>query len=145
MSRILSADKEIEVRFNEVDAYNIVWNGSYPGYFEVGRQEFGNKYGLSIDNLLLEGIYAPLTKMEINYRKPLRYNDRIRIRTTFIDSRQALLIFTYEISNVRSGELACTGRTEQAILNRQWRLSYFLPPFLQKWKDEWLTSLQPKS
>ncbi len=46
MSRILSASKELEIRFSEVDSMNIVWHGSYPLYFEDAREAFGKKYGL---------------------------------------------------------------------------------------------------
>jgi acyl-CoA thioester hydrolase len=135
----LSADWETLVRFNEVDLYNIVWNGSYPGYFEAGRQEFGNRFQLSIDALLAEGIHIPLTKMEINYKRPLRFNDKIRIRTTFVDSPLAVMLFSYEIVHIGTGETVCTGRSEQVFLNKGWQLCYVLPPLIRRWKQTWLS------
>ena len=42
----LTAEKEIEVRFSEVDSMGIVWHGSYSLYFEEAREEFGRKYDL---------------------------------------------------------------------------------------------------
>ena len=41
----LCAEKQIEVRFSEVDIMNVVWHGSYPLYFEDAREAFGKKYG----------------------------------------------------------------------------------------------------
>jgi acyl-CoA thioester hydrolase len=142
MLQTLSAEWETQVRFNEVDLYNIVWNGAYPGYFEAGRQEFGNKFQLSIDSLLAEGIHIPLTKMEIDYKQPLRFNDKIRVITTFVNSPLALMIFTYKIIHIGTGGLACTGRSEQVFLNKQWQMCYTLPSPMRCWKQKWLSEQQ---
>ena len=48
----LTASKEFDVRFSEVDAMNVVWHGAYPLYFEDAREAFGARYGLE---LLLSG------------------------------------------------------------------------------------------
>ena len=42
----LQAEKEIEIRFSEVDSMNIVWHGSYVLYLEDAREAFGKKYNL---------------------------------------------------------------------------------------------------
>ena len=39
----LTASKEFDVRFSEVDAMNVVWHGAYPLYFEDAREAFGTR------------------------------------------------------------------------------------------------------
>ena len=40
----LTASKDIEVRFSEVDMMKVVWHGAYPLYLEDAREAFGEKY-----------------------------------------------------------------------------------------------------
>ena len=56
----LTAEKDFEVRFSEVDSMNIVWHGSYPLYFEDAREAFGAKYGLGYMTIFSNGYFAPL-------------------------------------------------------------------------------------
>ena len=35
---LLTAEKQFEVRFSEVDMMNVVWHGSYPLYLEDARE-----------------------------------------------------------------------------------------------------------
>ena len=43
----MTSTKEVLVRFNEVDSMSIVWHGNYVKYLEDGREDFGQKFGLS--------------------------------------------------------------------------------------------------
>ena len=53
----LSASKDIEIRFSEVDSMNFVWHGSYSLYFEDAREAFGAKYGLGYLFIFNNGFY----------------------------------------------------------------------------------------
>ena len=44
--KTLRAEKEINVRFSEVDSMGIVWHGNYATYFEDAREVFGRLYHL---------------------------------------------------------------------------------------------------
>ena len=46
----LVTEKELEIRFSEVDIMKVVWHGSYPLYLEDAREAFGAQYGLSYQN-----------------------------------------------------------------------------------------------
>ena len=76
----LKASKEFKIRFSEVDSMNFVWHGSYPLYFEDAREAFGAKYGLGYMTIFDAGCYAPLVELNFQYKKPLRYQMRPRVR-----------------------------------------------------------------
>ena len=40
----LVTEKELEIRFSEVDIMKVVWHGSYPLYLEDAREAFGAQY-----------------------------------------------------------------------------------------------------
>ena len=75
----------IRVRFSEVDSMGIVWHGQYIRYFEDGREDFGNKFGISYLDFYEKGILVPIVKIDLNYKKPLIYGDTALVETRFVD------------------------------------------------------------
>jgi acyl-CoA thioester hydrolase len=136
----LTVEKDIEVRFNEVDIYNIVWHGNYAIYLESARQAFANKYGLGHKEMLDQGYYIPLTRLTINYKKPLVYNDIITVVIKYKDCLQTKILFDYEIYRKKDHTLMSTAESEQVIVGLDWNLKLFPPPYFQEWKDRWLTT-----
>lgn len=128
----------MEVRFNEVDSYEIVWHGNYAIYFEEGRATFGRNFNIDYADFTAQDIFVPITKMEIEYLRPLVYGQKILVETTFEDSRAAKVIFNYRIVDADNKKLLCRGRTEQAMLNGDRELYYTTPPFFKNWKEKWL-------
>ncbi|MBR0073894.1 MAG: acyl-CoA thioesterase [Bacteroidales bacterium] len=133
--KILQAEKEIEIRFSEVDSMNIVWHGSYVLYLEDAREAFGKKYHLEYLYMYEKGFYAPLVDMQLHYKTPLRYRDRAKIVIKFRNTAAAKLIFDYEIYNLTTGELALTATTTQVFLDTDYQLLWSVPEFISQWKQ----------
>jgi acyl-CoA thioester hydrolase len=136
--KTLSATKAMDVRFNEVDSYDIVWHGNYAIYFEEGRTYFGKQFNIDYSDFMAQDIFVPITKMEVEYLRPLVYGQRIEVETTYEDSKAAKVIFNYKIKDAQSQKLLCRGRTEQAMLNDKRELYFTIPPFFKTWKEKWL-------
>jgi len=130
----LTASKEIEVRFSEVDSMKIVWHGSYAFYFEDAREAFGKKYGLAYNYIFDNGYYAPLVDLRFCYKKPLTYGRKARIDITFRNTEAAKIIFDYAIYDLEDGALAATGYSIQVFLDKQYQLVWTNPPFFEEWK-----------
>ena len=133
-ANILVAEKIIDVRFNEVDAVGIAWHGSYAIYFEEARAAFGAKYGLEYSRIYDSGYYAPITEIHFNFKRFLKYLDRIRVVITYRPCEAARLIFDYEIFNCATNELIATGNSVQVFLNREFQLVFTSPDFYKEWK-----------
>ena len=131
---VLQAEKDIDIRFSEVDAMQIVWHGSYALYFEDAREEFGRKYKLEYMRMYEFGFYAPLVELKFNYKRPLKYRDKVRIKITFRNTSAAKLIFDYEIYDRTTNELCATGHTVQVFLDTDYNLMWTTPPFINEWK-----------
>jgi len=130
----LRAEKEVEIRFNEVDSMNIVWHGSYVLYFEDAREAFGKKYGLGYLDIFGNGYYAPLVDMRFNFKKPLVYGQKARIEIVYRNTPAAKIIFDYEIYDSVDNSLIATGYSVQVFLDKQYRLVWTNPPFYEEWK-----------
>ena len=133
----LTATKDFEVRFSEVDSMNIVWHGSYPLYFEDAREEFGRKYGLGYMTIFGNGYFAPLVELSFKYKRPLAYEMQPAVRITYIPTESAKIVFEYEIYDRADSGIIATGRSVQVFMDKDYQLVWETPAFYQQWKEKW--------
>ena len=77
MEKKLIVKTEILVRFNEADPLGIVWHGHYIRYFEDGREDFGNRYGIGYLDFYKNGFVIPIVNVECSFKKSLLVSARI--------------------------------------------------------------------
>ena len=131
----ISHTSEIRIRFAETDPLGIVWHGNYIQYFEDGREAFGRHHGISYLDHKAHGYTTPIVKSVCEHKLPLSYGDIATIKTIFVDSPAAKMIFRYEIYNPKN-KLVCTGETIQVFVANQGGLSLTFPDFFLKWKQK---------
>ncbi len=134
----LSESIEIAVRFSEVDSLRIVWHGHYVKYLEEAREAFGRRYGLGYCDVEKAGFATPIVKIDIDYKRQLRYSDTALVEAVYVDSAAAKLIFDYVIRLKSTGEMIATARTVQVFLFLDSReLSLNIPDFVLEWKKKY--------
>ncbi len=124
------------VRFEEVDSMGVVWHGCYPSYFEEGRVALGRRYGISYSDFIREQIPVPVRQMQIDYHRPLRFDEEFEVRTTLHWSEAARINFEYEIYTAQD-QLVCTGCTVQLMLDRNFNVLLSPPPFFAAFLTRW--------
>ncbi|WP_298738248.1 acyl-CoA thioesterase [uncultured Chitinophaga sp.] len=133
----LTERANILVKFNEADPLGIVWHGHYVRYFEDGREAFGEKYGLRYLDIFKEGYTVPIVKVECNYKRSLRYGDRVIVETKYTDTPAAKIRFEYTLYNAATGELVADGYSLQVFLDTETStLQLTIPPFFRSWKEQ---------
>ena len=133
----LSATKEIEIRFSEVDSMNVVWHGSYALYFEDAREAFGAKYGLGYGDYISNEHYAPIVELTFHYKKSIRYGMHPVIEITYVPTAAAKIVFDYEMRDSEDGTILATGHSVQVFMDMDYRLVYDNPDFYLAWKKKW--------
>lgn len=131
----ISFTSQIRVRFVETDPMGIVWHGNYIQYFEDGREAFGRHHGISYLDQKENGFTSPIVKSSSEHKHPLRFGEVATIKTIFIDSPAAKMVFKYEIYNEKN-QIVCTGKTTQVFLGKDDNLFLHLPPFFEAWKKK---------
>ena len=131
----ISYTSKIRVRFVETDPLGIVWHGNYIQYFEDGREAFGRHHGISYLDQKQHNFSTPIVKSMSEHKLPLRYGDIATVKTIFVDSPAAKMIFRYEIYNPEGG-LVCSGETIQVFVTLDGQLSYTIPEFFIEWKQK---------
>ena len=133
MKKEISFTSDVRVRFTECDPLGIVWHGNYIQYFEDGREAFGRHHGISYLDQKNYNFSTPIVKSSCEHKLPLRYGDVAKIKTTYVDSAAAKMVFKYEILNPE-GRVVCTGETIQVFVALFGELSLGIPQFFKDWK-----------
>ena len=136
MSRELVVEKELEIRFSEVDMMGVVWHGNYPLYLEDAREAFGEEFGLSYALYIRENVFVPIVKMDVDYKRPVRFGMRPVIRIEYVPTDAAKVIFDYKLYDKESGDVFLTARTVQVFMDRDYKLMWFSPDFYTQWKRQ---------
>jgi acyl-CoA thioester hydrolase len=137
MQNEMSERTEILVRFNEADPLGIVWHGHYIRYFEDGREAFGNKYGIGYLDFYAQGFIVPVVHINCEYKRSLRYGERVIVETTYLPCDAAKLKFSYRLFNKNTNQLVASGSSMQVFLEKeQSTLQLVNPPFFEEWKKK---------
>ncbi|MFT3946252.1 MAG: acyl-CoA thioesterase [Agriterribacter sp.] len=135
MQKTLSGRVEINVRFNEADPLGIVWHGHYIRYFEDGREAFGNEHGIGYLDFYKKGFIIPIVSIQCDYKRSLKYGERVVVETTFLPCEAAKLKFEYRLFNAVTNQVVATGSSVQVFLDKEKSMLQLTnPPFFEEWK-----------
>jgi acyl-CoA thioester hydrolase len=91
---------EFLVRDYECDAQGVVNNANYQHYLEHARHEFLISKGVSFIKLHEDGIDLIVTKVEIDYKYPLKSRDRFVVKLNIKREGNARLLFNQDIYRI---------------------------------------------
>lgn len=114
--KMRKTETKIRVRYGETDQMGVVYYGNYAQYLEQGRTEWLRELGFSYKWMEENNIQLPVTKLEINYRLPARYDDVITVITKLQKTPTAKIEFDYEIFNEKN-ELLVTASTTLVFID----------------------------
>ena len=88
---------EMMVRDYECDLQGIVNNAVYQNYLEHARHEFLQSVGIDFAQLCADGIDAVVTRIEIDYKLPLRPRDEFIIKVGMHKKGRVRFVFDQTI------------------------------------------------
>ncbi len=127
-----SGEITIRVRYAETDRMGLLHHANYLIYFEQGRTELLRSHGLSYKDLEDKGYLLVLTKMEIKYRWPARYDDVLTLKTIVTRTTSVRIDHRYEV--YCDGRLLAEAASTLACVDRTGR-PQALPDFLRDGKE----------
>ncbi len=93
----MTGEITIRVRYAETDRMGLLHHANYLVYFEQARTELLRSLGHTYKNLEDGGHLLVLTKFEVRYRSPARYDDLLTIRTTVQRTTAVRIDHRYEV------------------------------------------------
>jgi acyl-CoA thioester hydrolase len=117
----------IRVRYAETDRMGLLHHANYLVYFEQARTELLRSQGFSYKDLEDQGYLLVLTRVQVRYKSPARYDDLLTVRTTVVRTTAVKIEHRYEV--FRDGLLLAEGETTLGCVDRDGRVQR-LPPAL---------------
>src|SRR4051794_1001724 len=111
----------IRVRYPEVDAMGFVHHSRFLQYFELGRVELLRSRGVCYADLERQGVFFVVTKAQIQYKAPARYDEELQLTTKLVRTTHVRYDHAYELrrGDVLLAEgtttIACVDPTGQVI------------------------------
>ena len=107
------------VPFYETDAMGIVHHANFVNYLELARVVFMDEHDRPYRDYMAAGLHFATTHLEIDYRRPLRFDDRVEISTWIVELRGASLRMAYVLRC--HGEVVASAATEHALVDESGR------------------------
>jgi acyl-CoA thioester hydrolase len=98
----------------------LLHHANYLVYFEQARTELLRGRGLTYRELEDQGYLLVLTRVEVRYRSPARYDDLLTVRTTVARTTAVRIDHRYEV--FRDGVLIAEASSTLACVDREGRL-----------------------
>lgn len=117
---IQSVETQIRVRYAETDRMGLLHHANYLVYFEQGRTELLRARGITYKDLEDRGFLLVLSRAEVRYRSPARYDDLLLLRTTVTRTTAVRIEHRYEL--LRDSVLIAEGETTLASVDRAGRI-----------------------
>ncbi|WP_285766871.1 thioesterase family protein [Peribacillus sp. SI8-4] len=126
------AESDIEVRYAETDQMGVVYHANYLIWMELGRTKLITDLGFRYADMEADGILSPVMDIQASYKIPVRYGDKVKVKT-WIDMYDGLrVIYGYEILNDK-GEVAATGHSSHVCVKKD----SFRPISIKRMFPDW--------
>ncbi len=107
----------IRVRYVECDPMGYLHHSNYLPFFEMGRTELLRQLGVTYRDLEDRGFIFVVTRITVNFKRPIRYDDEIQLVTRIGRQTRARIDHSYEIFNQQSKLLMTTAESTIACVN----------------------------
>lgn len=89
----------VKVRYAETDQMGVVHHGNYAQYLEIARLDWLQQLGISYKTMEEEGIMLPVYELILRFKKPAKFDDLLKIKTSLAEKPGVRIKFLYEIFN----------------------------------------------
>jgi len=109
-------DARVRVRYAETDQMGVVYHANFLVWFEVGRVELMRALGVEYKKMEQEDdCHIMVADAHCRYHHPARYDEELRIRTRIAESKNRVVVFSYEVIRDSDGTVLANGETTHVI------------------------------
>jgi acyl-CoA thioester hydrolase len=87
----------VRVRYCECDPMGVAHHASYVPWLEMGRTELLREVGVTYAQMERSGAFLVVTKLELKYRRPIRYDDVLEVRVRVVGGSRIKIRHEYEV------------------------------------------------
>ncbi|MFT5123665.1 MAG: acyl-CoA thioester hydrolase [Kiritimatiellia bacterium] len=112
---------DFKVRDYECDLQGVVNNANYQHYLEHARHEFLLERGIDFAALTAQGIHLVVTRIEMDYKRPLVSGDVFQVRLNIHRPSKVRFQFQQDIFRMPDETLILQGLVTGTALNQRGR------------------------
>ena len=120
-------DYQHRVRYRECDPMGVVYHTHYIDYFEAARTEGLRELGIAYRDVEERGIIMPVVKLDVQYKRPARYDDLLTIETRFETMPSVRVPIDYIVRRAESDEVLVTGHVTLCFMDAERRRPTRIP------------------
>ena len=105
-----------EVMFFDTDCGGVVHNLAYLRMIETCRTRLAARLGMDLPTMLETRVYPVVTRTEIDYKRPAKLGDWLRIRGLLAEVARARFWCEFEMTREADGVLLVTARQSLALV-----------------------------
>jgi len=118
-----SGSTRVRVRYCECDSMGVAHHAAYVPWLEIGRTELLRSSGISYRELEAQGVFLVIVRLEAKYRRPVKYDDVVEVRTRVSKTSVVKIEHEYDVVVVErdgaaSETVAATAATTLACVDR---------------------------
>ena len=114
----MSYTAECRVNFYDTDAMAVVHHANYIRWFEIGRVNYLREIGITLNDMMADGIVFPITDVSAKYLSPGYYDDELLIETTAVELTKVKMSFDYRVLRKGTDEVLVTGHTQNVYTDK---------------------------
>jgi YbgC/YbaW family acyl-CoA thioester hydrolase len=107
---------DIRVMYFDTDAGGVVHNIVYLRFIETARTFLAIQMGMSFEEIAKSNIHPVVTRTEIDYKRPARLGDLVRVHGLISEWTRARFWVDFEITRPSDGELLVLCRQALALV-----------------------------
>jgi len=113
----LSIKTALRVHFYNTDEMGVVHHSNYIRWFETGRVEYLRSIGITLTEMMSDGILFPITEVRAKYLHAAKFDDDLELETTAVELSKVKMEFKYKIRRVSDGLLLVKGYSQNVFTN----------------------------
>lgn len=110
---------EVRIYYEDTDCGGVVYYANYLRYFERGRTELLRDLGMELGQFMDQGLYFVVAKAEIEYHRPARYGELLKVETSVSEVGYASVVFRHTV--LRDEEVIAIGSVTVATVDASFK------------------------
>ena len=115
----MSVKNFLRVHFYNTDEMSVVHHANYIRWFETGRVEYLREIGITLPELIEDGILFPITEIKAKYFHPAHFDDELEIETTALELTRVKMEFNYTIRRINDGKVLVKGFSQNVFTSAE--------------------------
>jgi acyl-CoA thioester hydrolase len=113
---------DIRIYYEDTDCGGVVYYGKYLTYLERARTTYFESSGLSLAQLMAQGVLFAVVNVEIKYHSPAKYADIITVFSKIVKITSASITFEHKIIRKETDTLISTSFVKLACVDRNMKI-----------------------